>query len=269
MAAHQSHPCPHWQPSTHLSCSSHLPAPLPGSAGGHRDAAAAQTPSGWTPEMGESSRPHWEHRHSTGLRLWRLPGSVHTQTKPHRQDDRHTFTLGTCPHWTCPCHVPPELWDAWWEQIPVLGDTVKRAAWVTQLTLPCKAGTWPYWLLLGFCFGGSSFLNLPRKVSQSGKNPKIWHTSSINPTMPAHRSECTQMPLSPAQSGASECCSCGSSSVLTGPVQLLRLLRTVLGTPYEEENNSQIFHLTWQRGARPRKGVEEAALDLLSRIIYR
>lgn len=42
--------------------------------------------------------------------------------------------------------------------------------------------------------------------------------------MPTRRSKCTQMPQSPAQSGASERCSSGAARFCTGPVQLLRLM---------------------------------------------
>lgn len=48
---------------------SHLPASLPGSADGCQGAAAAQTPSGWTPETGGSGRLHWEQRGGRGQRL--------------------------------------------------------------------------------------------------------------------------------------------------------------------------------------------------------
>lgn len=48
-----------YQPPHSSFCSfSHLPADSPVSAGGYRGAAAARTPSGWIPGMGESGRLH-------------------------------------------------------------------------------------------------------------------------------------------------------------------------------------------------------------------
>lgn len=68
---------------------------------------------------------------------------------------------------------------------------------------------WAYWLLLVFCFGGDNFLSLPRKMFQSGLNLKTWCETSINPTMPTHRSKSTQKSQSPLKFGAYERSSSG------------------------------------------------------------
>lgn len=179
---------------------SHLPADLLVGADGYQGVAAAQTPSGWIPGTGGSWRLHWKEtrRRSEAGSLGRL-ALVPLDKATWQRLRAHSLTrpaLTMCHVLVLCCLLPSELVGWVGPFLSCLSDAANEGS------LELGSWLWAYWLLLVFCFGGDNFLSVPRRMFQSGPNLKTWCKTSINPTMPTHRSKGTQKSQSPVKFGA-------------------------------------------------------------------